>query len=308
MPRRASTVISAYRELVIVAVAAVVGLSVQGPLEWLDRHQGIDVFLVILVFSTALGIEARSLRRLPASWRPLSVALLAGITVLPALSFGVAQLIGSGPLRQGVTTIGLAPCEIASIATTAMAGGDVALAGGVLIGSTVLSVLLAGPILALEASGTALDPWHILVNLAWIVEAPLVAGVVVKRRIELAQTTLRWAATTSTASVAVLVALVAAEVHFAVAYLAVLGATVVFVAVSAGLGLLVRRRATVPAQKSLLLTMSMRDFAIAAGLAAAAFGPKAAAPLGVYGIIVLIWGTASAGFMRGRTANVNSSH
>jgi hypothetical protein len=135
-----------------------------------------------------------------------------------------------------------------------------------------------------------------------------VAGVVVKRRLELAQTTLRWAATTSTASVAVLVALVAAEVHFAVAYLAVLGATVVFVAVSAGLGLLVRRRATVPAQKSLLLTMSMRDFAIAAGLAAAAFGPKAAAPLGVYGIIVLIWGTASAGFMRGRTANVNSSH
>ena len=33
----------------------------------------------------------------------------------------------------------------------------------------------------------------------------------------------------------------------------------------------------------------MRDFAIAAGLAAAAFGPAAAAPLGLYGIAVLIW-------------------
>jgi predicted Na+-dependent transporter len=54
--------------------------------------------------------------------------------------------------------------------------------------------------------------------------------------------------------------------------------------------------------KALLLTTSMRDFAIAAALATAAFGPAAAAPLGVYGITVLIWGTGSAGFMRARHA------
>ena len=45
----------------------------------------------------------------------------------------------------------------------------------------------------------------------------------------------------------------------------------------------------------------MRDFAIAAGLAAAAFGPAAAAPLGLYGVAVLIWGTAVAGVLRQRT-------
>jgi predicted Na+-dependent transporter len=50
----------------------------------------------------------------------------------------------------------------------------------------------------------------------------------------------------------------------------------------------------------LLLTTSMRDFAIAAGLAAAAFGPAAAAPLGLYGILVLVWGTAAAGLLRQR--------
>ena len=104
------------------------------PLSWLDRHQGIDIFLGILVFSTALNIEALSLRRLPAAWRQLSLALIAGITLFPALSWVAAKLIATGPLRDGVTTIGLAPCEIASRATTAMAGGDVALAGGVLIG------------------------------------------------------------------------------------------------------------------------------------------------------------------------------
>jgi hypothetical protein len=44
----------------------------------------------------------------------------------------------------------------------------------------------------------------------------------------------------------------------------------------------------------------MRDFAIAAAIAAAAFGPAAAAPLGLYGILVLAWGTATAGVLRRR--------
>jgi predicted Na+-dependent transporter len=301
MPRAGRQAMGEYRELILVAVAAIIGLTLRPPLQWLDRHEGIDIFLVLLVFSTAVTIDARSLRRLPAAWRPLTLALLAGATVLPALSWVVAHLVVAGHLRDGVMTIGLAPCEIASIATTAMAGGDVALAGGVLIGSTVLTVALAGPILALEASGSTLDPWHILFNLLGIVMAPLVAGIAVRASLTLSQAAARAAAGTSTFSVAVLVALVAAEVHLRLSYLAVLGASVAFVAASAGVGLLVRRRASAAAQKSLLLTMSMRDFAIAAGLATAAFGPEAAAPLGVYGVIVLLWGTGSAGYLRARS-------
>ena len=46
----------------------------------------------------------------------------------------------------------------------------------------------------------------------------------------------------------------------------------------------------------------MRDFAIAAGLAAVAFGPAAAAPLGLYGVTVLVWGTGIAGFKRAGTS------
>jgi len=131
---------------------------------------------------------------------------------------------------------------------------------------------------------------------------PLAAGVAVRTGIQLPEPTARFAATTSTLSVAALVALVAAEVHFTLACLAVFAAILEFLAASIGVGLLVRHRASVQAKKSLILTMSMRDFAIAAGLAASAFGPKAADPLGLYGITVLIWGTGSAGFMRGRTS------
>ncbi|MFY9867615.1 MAG: hypothetical protein WAK58_27740, partial [Trebonia sp.] len=102
------------------------------------------------------------------------------------------------------------------------------------------------------------------------------------------------------AAVAALVALIAAEVHFSAGYAAVAAALVVFLLASVVVGRLLGLRAPRPVAAALLLTTSMRDFAIAAGLAAAAFGPAAAAPLGLYGILVLVWGTAAAGALRHR--------
>ena len=300
MPGPSRRTLSQYRELVIVAVGAAIGLTVQSPLSWLVRHQGIDTLLVILVFSTAVTIDPQSLRRLPASWRQLSLALVVGISVLPALSWLAAHLVHPGALHDGVLTIGLAPCEIASIATTAMAAGDVALAGGVLIGSTTLSVALAGPILAIEVRGASVHPGHILVNLLIIVAAPLAAGIAVRSFVGLPARAEVVASTTSTLTVAALVALVASEVHFSTTYLPVLLAVVVFLIASAIVGRLVGRGGAASSANALLLTVSMRDFAIAAGLASAAFGPTAAAPLGLYGIAVLVWGTGVAGFLRAR--------
>ena len=44
----------------------------------------------------------------------------------------------------------------------------------------------------------------------------------------------------------------------------------------------------------------MRDFAVAAGIAASAFGAPAAAPLGIYGILVLVFGSAAVNLIRRR--------
>ena len=84
--------LSQYRELVVVGAAAAIGLTIRGPLLWLVRHQGIDIFLVILVLSSAITIEPQSLRRLPSSWRQLSLALAIGISILPALSWLAAAV------------------------------------------------------------------------------------------------------------------------------------------------------------------------------------------------------------------------
>ncbi len=308
LPRRAGRLLAAYPELAAVLAAAAAGLCARRPLSWLTAHQGINALLVILVFATAVTIDPGALRRLARSWRRVAVAVLAGVTVLPALSWAVAQLVPAGPLRDGVLVAGLAPCEIASVATTALAGGEAAIAAGVLIGSTLATVLLAAPLLTLEAGHASFSPAGVIVNLAVIVALPLAAGIALRCLIPITARLLsadgaqRAASITAIAAVAALVALVAAEVRLSASYGAVAAALALFIAGSAVAGRLLGAWSSRPAGAALLLTTSMRDFAIAAALAAAAFGPAAAAPLGLYGVAVLIWGTAAAGFLRARAA------
>jgi predicted Na+-dependent transporter len=315
---RARKVLAAYPELAAVFIAAAVGLCVQPPLAWLADHAGISILLAILVFATALTIDPADLRHLGNVWPRLIAALATGVTVLPALSWLAARLVPSGPLRDGMLTVGLAPAEIASVATTAMAGGAAALSAGILIGSTFTTVLLAAPALRLESGHAGFSAAGLIANLGLVVALPMAAGIALRalatspsETTPPAATPLRAALTilatpraeavaarVAMISVAALVALIAAEVHLSGSYLAVAAALTAFLAASAALGGLIGARADRPAASALLLTTSMRDFAIAAALAATAFGPQAAAPLGLYGILVLLWGTAAAGRLR----------
>jgi predicted Na+-dependent transporter len=328
---RVRSIAVGYPELIAVLAAAILGLTVQRPLAWLAGHQGINVLLAILVFATAVTIDPAALGRLVSAWRSLAVALVVGITVLPALSWAVSRVVDAGPLRDGVLVVGLAPCEIASVATTAMAGGEAAVSAGVLIGSTIAAVALAGPILTLEAGHAGMSPGSIIANLALVVALPLALGLAARAcaetparasdraptlnvrapkpaRLLAAARVLstaraeRVASRTALAAVAALVALIAAEIRLSAAYLAVAAALLLFLLGSALAGRALGARVARPTATALLLTTSMRDFAIAAGLAAAAFGPAAAAPLGLYGVAVLVWGTAVAGVLRQRAA------
>jgi bile acid:Na+ symporter, BASS family len=284
----------------MVLAAAVIGLGAQPPLVWLASHQGINVLLAVLVFATAITIEPAALRRLTQNWRRLVTVLAAGVTVLPALAWAVSRLVAAGSLRDGLLTVGVAPCEIASVATTAMAGGEAALSAGVLIGSTVAAVAVAGPLLSIEAGHADVHPGGIIANVALVVALPLAAGLLLRTLTPIGTRIDRAATATAAVAVAALVALIAAEVHLSTRYLTVAAALVIFLGASAVVGRLLGTGARRPTAVAVLLTTSMRDFAIAAGLAATAFGPAAAAPLGLYGILVLVWGTAVAGLERKR--------
>lgn len=297
---RVPRAIGTYPELLLVIVAAGVGLAVGRPFRWADGHQGINVLLFVLVFATAVTVSPDSLRRVLSSWKQLIAALVLGITVLPALSWLASHLVTAGPLRDGIMVVGIAPCEIASVATTAMAGGAAALAAALLIGSTLLSVSLGGLILSFVAGNAHVHPVHVLINMVVVVGIPLTAGLLLAAVTHLSPRSVFAAEWTATGALAGLVVLVAGQVHIGAAYVGVLFAILIIVAASALLGVGIGRTTSREGSTSLLLTISMRDFAIAAALAAAAFGPEAAAPLGLYGVVVLLWGTGVAGWLRAR--------
>lgn len=309
------------RLLAAVVLVTVAAVAVPGPGRWLDRHEGIDLVLVVLVLASGLGIPtgaARALRRLAP--RLLAILVVVSVT-LPLVADAAAHLVGPGPLRDGVLAVGVAPAEVASIGLSGLAGGDVAVAAALLAASTLVSVATAGPILSLLA-GAGVAPGHVVVSLVVVVGLPLVVGLLGRSLVvppgsrgstgpvgsagPVGSTGPAGAAgptgsaesvvhallgLVATFAVLVLVALVAAQVELATAYLTVSAVLAGLIAVSAVGGRLLGRLLPRGAATSALLHVSMRDFAIASGIAAAAFGPRATGPLGIYGVLVIAWGS-----------------
>jgi predicted Na+-dependent transporter len=284
----------AHIELVLIAGAATLSQAVPEPARFLVGHRGLDVSLAVLVLATAVAIPPSTVRGLPANARRLAVALVCSALVLPALSWAVAHLVSPLALRRGVLTVGLAPAEIASVATTSLAGGDTAIAAGILIGSTVITVAAAGVGLRLLGGGGTIHVIPLLSNLGLVVGAPMAAGIAFRTKLPLTDRQEAAAERLSIAVVTILVWLVASQVRLSSSYLAVTAALLLFLAGSAVLGAALGLRAPAPVATAVLLTTSMRDFAIAAGIAVAAFGSASAGPLGLYGVIVLAWGMAIA--------------
>lgn len=276
--------------LLLLAGAVVLSQAVPAPARFLVAHRGLDISLAILVFSTAIGISPRAFLGLRDHSRRLILALVASATLLPALSWAVSRIVPTLTLRRGVLAIGLAPAEIASVATTSLAGGDGAISAGILVGSTLVTVAGAGVGLRLLGGAGAVRLLPLLGNLALVVGAPMAAGIAIRTRASLSERQDAAAERVSVAVVTFLIWLVAAEVRLSRPYGEVTAALVLFLAGSIALGATLGVRAPRPVATALLLTTSMRDFAVAAGIAVAAFGASSAAPLGLYGVIVIGWG------------------
>ena len=223
----------------------------------------------------------------------LAIVLLAGTVCLPLLAVALSQLLGPGALRDGVLAVGVAPAEVASVAITGIAGGEVGAAALLLVASTLVSIVVAGPVLSL-VGGRGVSSLHVLISLSLVVGLPLIAGLAVKRFTPVGDRAEDFFQSLAVIAVVVLVWLVSAQVRLSAAYATLIAVLVALILASALLGLLVSVRLTASARTSVVLNISMRDFAIASGIAAAAFGPAAAAPLGCYGVLVMAWGALAA--------------
>lgn len=263
----------------------------------LDRHEAISVVLAILVFASAITIPAGLLQRVRVLAVRLSLVVVTSAVALPAAAFVLSRLLIPGVLRDGVLAVGVAPAEVASVAIAGIAGGDVGAAAMLLVASTLACVAVAGPILAL-VGGHHVSSLHVLISLALVVGLPLLAGLAARRLTGASDQVERACQAVAIVAVVVLVWLVSGQVRISASYLTLAGVLAAFVIVSAALGLLLSWGIQRPARTSVVLSVSMRDFAVASGIAAAAFGPAAAAPLGIYGVLVMAWGALIARFCR----------
>jgi predicted Na+-dependent transporter len=284
--------------LPLVIVVAAVGIAFPGPGRRLDAANGILAALGVLVFCTGASITFTDLAAVRTASRRLALVLAVTTVALPVFAWLASRLVSGLVLRGGVLAAGVAPTEVASVALTGLAGGEAALAAGLLVGSTVVTVLLAGPILGLLGAHATTSQLGLLATLALVVALPLLAGSATRTLDPLGgreQAPLRLL---GLVSLLVLLWEVASELHLQVSDARMVAALVLYLACAAGLGWLLGIGVRPARRTAVLLPTAMRDFAVAAGIAASAFGAPAAAPLGIYGILVLVFGAVAVHVIR----------
>jgi predicted Na+-dependent transporter len=262
-----------------------------------------DLLLALLVLATALGISFADLRRLRDHARAVGVLSIVPLVVLGAGAWVLGRPFAP-PIRDGLLAVGLASSEVASVGLVALARADATVALGAVSGSLVASAVL-GPLAigALAGGSTHADPLPLLGRFALVVIVPLVVGVAARSGWPRSQVADPEREGIAALVVAVLVYAALSGTHGAHHLAAALLASVAFLAVSAVAGELWRRRAAdSPTAVPGALAIAMRDFAVAAALATQAFGTRAGAVPGVYGVVMLVAGTVAAGRLaRGST-------
>ena len=286
--------------LPLVLIVAAVGVAFPGPGRRADAGDAIVVTLAVLVFSTGAAMTFREMSAIRTAGRRLAVVLPVTTVGLPVLAWLASRLVSGVALRGGILSAGLAPTEVASVALTGLAGGDAVLAAGLLATSTVLTVLLAGPILGIAGAHSVASPLGLLATLALVVALPLAAGSALRSADPYGGRERPAVRVLGTASLLVLLWEVASQLDLRAGDARVLLALLAYLAGGAGLGALLAIGAPPAQRTAIVLATAMRDFAVAAGIAASAFGAAAAAPLGIYGVLVLIFGTVAVYLARPR--------
>jgi predicted Na+-dependent transporter len=276
--------------LPLVLLTAGLGIALPGPGQRLDANGAILVTLAVLVFCTGSSVTFTDFKGLRAASGRMALTLSTTTVVLPVLAWLASRLVTGPALQGGVMAAGVAPAEVASVALTGLAGGEVVVAAGLLIASTLLTVLLAGPVLRLLGAHSATSQPGLLATLTLVVALPLLAGCAMRTVDPFGGRERLLIDVLGTASLLVLLWEIASELRLHGGDAMVAVALLVYLAGAGLLGWLLALGVPSTRRSAVILPTAMRDFAVAAGIAASAFGLAAAAPLGIYGVMVLVFG------------------
>ena len=279
--------------LLLVLISAALGVALPGPGRHADAHGAILIILAVLVFCTGSSLTFAEIAGIRGAARRLFLVLAVTTVALPVLAWLASQLLSGPAARGGLLAAGVAPVEVASVALTGLAGGEVVLAAGLLVASAVLTVLLAGPIMSLLGAHSSASQLALLSTLALVVALPLAAGCTMRTIDPLGGREQPLVRSLGTASLLALLWAVSSELRLHASDVLVAVALLAYLAGAALLGWLLAIGVPPGRRTAVVLPTAMRDFAVASGIAASAFGAAAAAPLGIYGVLVLIFGTVA---------------
>ena len=253
-----------------------------------------DLVLAALVLFTALGIPPSELASLRPRKGVLAVLVFAPFALLVPLAWAISRLFDE-PVSDGVLALGVASTEVAAVGLVALAGGSAVLALGVLAGSLVVSALAGPPVLELLAQGgTDVAVGELVGRFALVVLLPLGLGLAARGRFARLREVDAELAGLSSVTVVLLLYCAMSGAPSGEELLSAAAGSALFLLVS---GMAVAAW-TLVAPNDLRFTgalvIELRDFAVAAALAAQAFGPAAATVSAVYGVLMLLLGAAAA--------------
>lgn len=266
-----------------------------------------DLLLAVLVLSTAAQIDPRRLRTLRRQAPSVLALSLGSLLVLTLVAWALSRAF-SGPVRNGILSLGLASTEVASVGLIGLAGGDAVLAIGVLTASLIASAIL-GPLLAPVLApalghGSGL---HLLGRFSLVVLLPLAAGLLLRGTCPHLARTNGALNGVSALTVCVLLYASLSAVTGGARLAQELISCLAFMLAAGAVALAAVRLRSAADPAAIALTTWLRDFAVAAALATQAFGAAAGSVAGIYGAVMLLTGTITATVLRRRASRGRSA-
>jgi bile acid:Na+ symporter, BASS family len=277
--------------LLPLAVAAAV-LGLVAPSDTLAERS--DYVLAALVLFAALGIEPSQLVSLRE--RKLALAALVAVPFVLLAPLGwVLSRPFDGAVSDGVLALGVSSTEVAAVGLVALTGGSAVVALGALTGSLVLSALAGPPVLGvLAGSGADVEVGELVGRFALVVLVPLATGLAVRGLVPRLRSSEDELAGLGALTVVVLVYAAMSGADESGELASAILAALLFLAVSAVPVVVWAAFAPRDLRSTGAFVIGLRDFAVAAVLAAQAFGPAAAGVAGVYGVLMLLVGAGAA--------------
>jgi len=292
-----------------VVLAAALGWLAPGVMSSAGDPQAVRGMLTVVMLGMGLTLSPGDFARVFSRPRDVGVAALAQFGLMPALAWGISELMGlPAGLAVGLILVGCAPGGTASNVVTFLARGDTALSVLMTAASTAVAVVMT-PVLTQLLAGRHLpvDGWALLRDTAAIVLAPVAVGVALNRFVPgLVARVLPAAPLVSVLAVAAIVGGIVARSSGAIAESVASLVTAVFLLHAGGFGLgyltasllgWEARRA-----RALSVEVGMQNSGLAASLAQRHFPaePSAAAVGAVSAVLHSVIGSALAGWWRRR--------